>query len=337
MNQDNFALVVILTLSVGLQLTAAAMSIRMIPRSGAVIAWILLACGFVLQGVRRTISLFYVLNGHIEGEMTVAILGLGISLFMFLGIWKFRPLFDQINHTHQSLLDKQEKLAAANRELEAFVSTVSHDLRTPLTVIGGYAEHLRMKDEKVLDSDSLKYLEVIQQQGDKMTDLLEDLLTLARIGFVERPEEAVDTNQIVLDVMGTLSGPLLEKGVTVEYENLPKLYMPESLLVSIFNNLISNALRYACEQHKIINIGGVQEGDKVRIYVRDHGPGIPQEERERVFEMFYRGQDKKLVKGTGIGLAAVKKIAQLYGGCSWVEETLKGGCTFWVEINNSQK
>jgi signal transduction histidine kinase len=335
MNQDNIWVVVILALSVVLQLTAATISIRMIPRSGAVIAWILLACGFVLQSVRRTISLFYVLNGQLQGEMTVAVLGLGISLFMLMGIWKFRPLFDQINQTHQTLIDKQEKLASANRELEAFVSTVSHDLRTPLTVIGGYAEHLKKKCQSDLDPDSLKCLEVIQAQGDRMTALLEDLLTLARVGFVERPREPVDANQILIDVLGEFSGPLLDKGVTVKHEALPRLYMPETLLSEVFKNLIGNALQYACGENKTIVVGGEKEGEKVRFYVIDFGPGIPQEERERVFEIFYRGRDKKFIKGTGIGLAIVKKIAELYGGRSWAEENPQGGSIFWVEIYNS--
>lgn len=336
MNHANFLLVVILALSVVLQLTAAVLSIRMISRSGAVIAWILLACGFVLQGVRRTISLFYVLNGQLQGEMTVAVLGLGISLFMLLGIWKFRPLFDEINQTHKTLIDRQEKLATANRELEAFVSTVSHDLRTPLTVIGGYSEHLQQKCENILEPELLKCIGVIQTQADRMTALLEDLLTLARVGYVERPVEPVDADQILVDVLGELSGPLLNKGVTVGHDNIPKLYIPESLLAQVFKNLIGNALQYACEDKKTIELGGEKDGDKVRIFVRDYGPGIPKEEQEKVFDIFYRGRDKRAMKGTGIGLAIVKKISELYGGRSWVEKTPQGGCTFWVEIDNSR-
>jgi signal transduction histidine kinase len=335
MNHANFMLVVILALSVVLQITAATMSIRMIPRSGAIIAWILLACGFVLQGVRRAISLFYVLNGQLQGEMTVAVLGLGISMFMLLGIWKFRPLFDQINQTHRTLLDKQEKLAAANRELDAFVSTVSHDLRTPLTIIGGYSEHLQKRCENTRDPELLQGLGVIETQADRMTALLEDLLTLARVGYVERPAEPVDVNRVLVDVLGELSGPLLDKGVTVEHDDLPTLYIPESLLAVIFKNLIGNALQYACENGRAIEVGGEKKGDLVCIYVRDHGPGIPKEERERVFDIFYRGRERKLTKGTGIGLALVKKITELYGGRCWVDETPRGGCTFWVEINNA--
>ena len=101
---------------------------------------------------------------------------------------------------------------------------------------------------------------------------------------------------------------------------------------TILQNLIGNALRYAGREGSPIEVGGERLGKKVRFYVRDHGRGIPEEERNSIFEVFYRGSTGKDLIGSGVGLATVQKIARLHGGEAWVEETHGGGATFWVEI-----
>ncbi|OHB33195.1 MAG: hypothetical protein A2X84_02235 [Desulfuromonadaceae bacterium GWC2_58_13] len=334
MNPSNFALLPIMALSSAVQFVAAVMAIRLMRSSGVFIAWLLLALGFIIQGVRRILSLFEVINGHLQGDLTVEFLGLAISLFMLFGILKFRPLFDEINRSQQALMEKQTKLTNANRELEEFVSTVSHDLRSPLTVMIGFAEVLRENYSANLDAQALEYLEEIEIQGVRMAALLEDLLTLARAGYVERPAVSVDANEAVNSVLDELAGQLDASGVTVNREVLPTLHVPETLLAEIFKNLIGNALYYACMEKKTIEIGGKKEQGKVRLFVRDHGPGIPEEERSSIFEMFYRGTTGSSFKGTGIGLAIVQKIAQLYGGRAWVEETPQGGSTFFFEVDD---
>jgi signal transduction histidine kinase len=100
----------------------------------------------------------------------------------------------------------------------------------------------------------------------------------------------------------------------------------------IFDNLIGNAARYAGKEGGPIEVEGEKNGNIVRFIVRDHGSGIPAEERGPIFEVFYRGVTGKAVPGTGVGLATVKKIARLYGGNAWAEETPGGGATFCVEM-----
>lgn len=118
MIQPNSALLLIMSLSCALQFVAALMALRLIRPSGVLTAWLLLASAFIIQGVRRTLSLLEVLNGRMNGDMTVEILGFSISLLMLFGILKFRPLFEKISHSQQALIDKQAKLTNANRELE---------------------------------------------------------------------------------------------------------------------------------------------------------------------------------------------------------------------------
>ena len=98
--------------------------------------------------------------------------------------------------------------------------------------------------------------------------------------------------------------------------------------------MVSPESRYAGKSSNLIEVGGERIERKVRFFVCDHGPGIPEEERKHIFEIFYRGTSKEDVKGSGIGLAIVYKIARNCGGRAWVEETPGGGCTFWVEMDD---
>ena len=108
-----------------------------------------------------------------------------------------------------------------------------------------------------------------------------------------------------------------------------------SAKLSIFENLIGNALRYAYANGGSIEVGGERTGGRVRFYVRDHGQGIPKEEQSKIFDVFYRGSTGKNLAGSGVGLATVQKIARLYGGLAQVEETPGGGTTFRVEMNDA--
>ena len=232
----------------------------------------------------------------------------------------------------KDLRQGEERLRAANGELEAFAYTVSHDLRTPLTVILGYADLLQKSLRDRLDEQELNSLSLIYDSGIRMVELMEDLLVLAKIGQIEQPAEPLNTGEVVSDVVCGLAEIVTEAGAAVAIGALPTLRVPRTLLVQVFQNLIGNALRYGCKPGDVIEVGGERKGEKVRLYVRDYGPGIPIEERSRIFEVFYRGTTGKNEKGTGIGLATVQKIARLFDGRAWVEETPGGGSTFWAEI-----
>jgi len=336
MKQPDNTLLFIMALSCALQFLAAFMSIRLIRPSGAYIAWLFLACGFIIQGVRRLVSLVYVLNGKFQGELTVELLGLAISFLMLFGILKFEPLFQKINNSKNLLLQQKEKLKKANSELEAFVSSASHDLRTPLSVIIGYTDYLKETVLKRPDEQILTCIKEMEGQATRMEALLEDLLALARVGYVKRPEEATDPNKVVKDVIVEINTQLVNKQVRVETTLLPKIHIPETLLSEVFKNLIANALYYGCKEGDTIEIGGEEGPGTALYYVRDHGPGIPEEERGQIFDMFYRGASGSTKKGTGIGLAIAKKIVGLYGGRIWIEGSPQGGSTFWFELSDRE-
>jgi PAS domain S-box-containing protein len=226
----------------------------------------------------------------------------------------------------------EAKMDEALQELNSFVYTVSHDLRSPLTSILGFSEVLQMRYANNLDETACMALDEIQHQGRRMSAMIEDLLALAKVGNLPLPEAPIDTNEVLQEVLRTISDQIANSDLVVRLKHLPPVRVPRTLLSQIFVNLIGNALCYAGPEGGPIEVGGTQDRSKVRFYVRDHGPGIPPEERQRIFEVFYRGTTGAKASGTGIGLATVIKIAMHYGGRAWVEPTQGGGATFWVEM-----
>ncbi len=221
-------------------------------------------------------------------------------------------------------------LEATNAELEAFAYTVSHDLRNPLTSILGFAEVLR---DDASDSQSLEMLNEIIAQGEKMVCLMEDLLTIARVGHIRRPADTISSEKACREVLSVLQEEFSDIADQVHLPpSLPSLQVPYSHLYQIFANLIGNALRYAGVAGAPVEVTGERLGNRVRFSIRDHGPGIPAEEQPSIFEAFYRGETAGKTQGSGVGLAIVAKIAKHYGGRAWLENTPGGGCTFLVEV-----
>lgn len=232
--------------------------------------------------------------------------------------------------------EAEGRLREANRDLAAFAHTVSHDLRLPLTAILGFSELLRERYRGALDEEGLDMLATIQRQGERMLALMEDLLTLAKVGHLGRPSEPVASGEVVREVLLDLGSRITDAGLAVHVERMPAVRLSRTLLAQVFANLLGNALNYAGGAGASVEVGGGRRGERVRFYVRDHGPGIPEAERDRVFESFCRGGATGAEPGTGIGLAIVRKVARLYDGRAWVEETPGGGSTFYVEVADAR-
>lgn len=262
--------------------------------------------------------------------------GLAAADIPISGTTETRELGYVLEQMVASLRKAEEELRGANWELEEFVNTVSHDLRTPLTPIIGFAEHLRQEYKTRLDEHALDCLTEIECQGYKMVAHMEDLLTLAKVGHLERPEEPVDVDEVVQQVIVDLEKLLSESAARVKRHPLPRVSVPALLLSQVFTNLIINAVHYAGQKGSPIEIGGERKGSKIIYYVLDHGPGVPEKERKGIFHVFYRGSTSKKTTGTGLGLAIVQKIAQTYGGRAWFDETTGGGSTFRVEFEESE-
>jgi len=226
------------------------------------------------------------------------------------------------------------ELREANCELDAFVRTVSHDLRSPLTPIIGLAGYLKEHLADREDPATIEALHSIESQGQRMARILTDLLTFARAGHQQSEEtETAPLDEILDRVLEDLGSQILAQGVKITRTPLPEVNFPRTHILLIFSNLISNALKYAGDRHREIEINGQQDSEGlIELQIVDHGPGIPVEERSRIFEIFYRRRCHEDVIGSGIGLATVHKLVDRLCGDIRITDTPGGGATFSLRL-----
>ena len=226
-----------------------------------------------------------------------------------------------------------DELAAKNTELERFVYTVSHDLKSPLVTIVGFLGYLE-DDIAKGDIDSLrKDIERIYGAAFKMQDLLKDLLELSRIGRMMNPAEEVSIDVLASEAIELTEGRLQDRGVEVHIENgLSKVYGDRKRLLEVLQNLIDNAAKYMGNQPvPAIEIGqSGLDGEKPVFYVRDNGIGIEPAYHEQIFGLFNKLDPN--IEGTGVGLALVKRIIEFHGGRIWVESEAGSGTTFYFTL-----
>jgi PAS domain S-box-containing protein len=226
-----------------------------------------------------------------------------------------------------------KKILAVNKQLEAYAHTVSHDLRSPLTGVTGYTEILREKYGVALKGDGVEMLDMIETQAKRMLSIIEDILAFSTADHIEPTNTPVNMNEIVKHVLLDNRFETEEKNVLIITDSLPELKIPETLMYEMVSNLLLNAVRYGCERGGKIEIYGGSDGDNKSISVIDHGPGIPEQERESVFDVFVRGSNAGSNQGTGVGLATVRKIVERFNGKISLMETSGGGCTFKMSFS----
>ena len=222
-------------------------------------------------------------------------------------------------------------LREANRELDAFAHSISHDLRGILAPVVTYMDYLRLTYNEAFDEQILQILGEVERQSERAIALLDDLLDLAQVSHVKPSDYPTDVNKIINEIINELN---LEEGdhPKIKIGRLPQLWLPETLVYQVFANLLRNACHYASEGRAPIEVGSWDESNRVTYFVRDYGPGIPYQERKKIFDIFYRGKTSKGKRGNGLGLAIVRKIALRCQGDVWVEQTPDGGATFCIAL-----
>ena len=223
---------------------------------------------------------------------------------------------------------------------QEFVANVSHELRTPLSLIKGFVETL-LEGAKNDPELSTRFLQTIEKHTDRLTYLIEDLLTISRLesGGEVMNLQQLDLRDVVGRVLDDLQSRAAEKQITVENAVPEKLSAcaDADRLQQVLFNLIENGIKYGRDNGRVIIGARDGTGEKVEVSVKDDGPGIPEEFRERVFERFYRVDRARSREtgGTGLGLAIVKHIVQAHGGEVWVKSELGDGATFFFTLPKS--
>lgn len=220
---------------------------------------------------------------------------------------------------------------------QEFVANVSHELRTPLSLIKGFVETL-LEGAKNDPELATRFLQTIEKHTDRLTFLIEDLLTISRLesGQIVMNLHGVDLREEARRVIDDLQARAAEKKITLENLLSPGLLARADAdrLQQVLFNLVENAIKYGTQEGRV-SIGGKNVPEnKVELWVRDDGPGIPAEAKERIFERFYRVDRARSREtgGTGLGLSIVKHIVQAHGGEVWVKSEVGAGTTFFFTL-----
>lgn len=234
---------------------------------------------------------------------------------------------------YEDTLKKSAELENRNKELDDFTYVVSHDLKEPLISIEGYSK-IVMKDYKdKLDAEGVEYLGAVVQSTTRMKHLIEDLLTLSRLGRMPESTERVSVKKIIDEILHDLQFSLRERNVTVQVaDNLPEVQYSGTRLSMVFRNLISNAMKFNDKPAPVIDIGVRDAGSEHEFFVADNGIGIDPQYFQRIFTIFQRLKRSEEFRGTGAGLTIAKKIVEMDGGRIWVTSTPGQGSTFSFTI-----
>ncbi|HEX29638.1 TPA: HAMP domain-containing protein [Candidatus Poribacteria bacterium] len=245
-------------------------------------------------------------------------------------------MVDQLQSTIAQLEKVNDRLRREMDEKDDFLRAVSHDLNAPLRNIAGMASMLMRRYSDSLDEKGKDRLSRIMRNVEKEQELIAELLELSRIKTRRQPFSMVDLNEVVEQVIDELSYDIEAKGGTVLIKDkLPTIYCERSRFKQLFQNLIDNALKYSKEDEPPrIEIGFQERDEDYLFYVKDNGIGIRDEDKERIFHVFRRVQSPQIskVEGKGVGLAAVKRIIEVYGGDIWVESKYGRGSTFFFSL-----
>lgn len=235
-------------------------------------------------------------------------------------------LFELRRHT-RLLHDKFEELARSQRQLRTFAGQISHDLKTPLTSIIGFAEMAADRQSVLDDPVALRYIERTQASGRRMLGLIDDLLDYARVGGALHRRE-IRIADVIEQVKGDMRWVAVGAGVTTTAEG--SLYADPSQIRLLLQNLVSNALKYGVRAGGELHVSVMPSAGGRTLQVADNGPGIPPEDRAAVLEPLARLRSD--VPGTGLGLATCQRIARAHGGALMLRDTPGGGLTVLVEF-----
>ncbi|MFB2918742.1 MULTISPECIES: response regulator [Aerosakkonema] len=245
-----------------------------------------------------------------------------------------RQLYNALTDQNLQLQKLNEELRIANAELEQFAYIASHDLKSPLQSIIGYTQLIGCKYEKDFAPDHKRYLEHIVNAAWRMKRLIDDLLDYSKLEKETQELELTDCQNVLEEALDNLREEINSSGATITYSPLPKLMGDRTQLISLFQNLISNGIKFRRPQviPEIKISAQLKNSSEWLFGVQDNGIGIEPQYFERIFEIFQRLHSYREYPGNGIGMTICKKIVERHGGSIWVESQVNKGTTFYFTI-----
>ncbi len=292
---------------------------------------------------RAEIRLNHIHRGYINIDGTVCNLlentAVHALVFNFRDITKIKHAEQEVRQLNENLekkiAERTLQLEAANKELEAFSYSVSHDLRAPLRIINGYADMLHSDYKKELSDEGIRQLDIIMYNTRHMGKLIDALLNLARMGRKELTVQNADMSAIVLSTIQEQIS-LQTRSVTFDTDELIAVKCDGVLIRHVWSNLISNAIKYSSKvENPRVTIRSTENTDEVIYSVKDNGIGFDMKYSNKLFGVFQRLHNKADFDGTGVGLALVQRIVTKHGGKVWAEGAENEGATFYFSIPKS--
>ena len=242
----------------------------------------------------------------------------------------------RIAHTkaEKALRESLLEVKRSNAELEQFAYITSHDLREPLRMITSFLQLLERRYKDQLDEDANEFIGYAVSGAKRLDVMIQDILIYSKIANKERNITFVKMDNVLKQSYLNLKSSIDENDVEITNDHLPTLKIDEQLMVQLFQNLISNAIKYCGEESAKIHISAKKDNKHWRFSVKDNGIGISEKHLEKIFTIFQRLHTHEEYEGTGIGLAIAQKIVNQHGGQIWVESKLGEGSTFYFTIPN---
>ena len=234
----------------------------------------------------------------------------------------------ELEQLKEQLIEKTNELERSNGELQQFAYVASHDLQEPLRMVASYMQLLERRYKDKLDADAGEFIAYAVAGVNRMRTLINDLLEYSRVGTRAKAFELVDCAAVVRQALTNLQLTIQETGTTVTYNGLPTVLADGLQLTQIFQNLISNAIKFRSKDAPRIEIAVERRGQEWCFAVHDNGIGLDQQYADRIFIIFQRLHTQQEYPGTGIGLAICKRVVERHGGRIWVESAVGQGATF---------
>jgi light-regulated signal transduction histidine kinase (bacteriophytochrome) len=251
--------------------------------------------------------------------------------FCFFIIFVF--LLSRIRRTLEERSGLVARLERANRDMESFTYAASHDLRSPLIAIAGFSRILREDYAGALDEKGKDLLGRIEGSARKMSQLIDDLLSFARVSTQEIRRSEIDMEALAGKVFEELKPVMGERNIRFEVNGLPPAYGDMPMLRQVIVNFLTNAIKFTrTRETPVIEVGGYKEKRGNVYYVRDNGVGFDREFSDRLFGLFQRMHASQQFEGTGIGLFMIKQIIEKHGGRVWAEGEPDKGATFYFGL-----